>query len=92
MKEFQKRMMDSGVINNTFNIERISEPLYKHKCSSCVFLGTYCNADLYACIYLNKVSTLIARFSNEDGNYASHEIGIQSKCFPDAVHRELRVA
>lgn len=46
-------------------------PRYKHDCNSCIFLGQYAIADLYACIHNGRISTVIARYSNRDNDYAS---------------------
>lgn len=47
-----------------------SYPRFRHDCSRCVFLGVFEDADLYAC--KNEIeATVIARFSDEGGNYSS---------------------
>lgn len=59
-----------------------AKPLFNHDCSKCFYLGDSNGADLYACVptYNNAaagfpnehfIETLIARFSSEDGDYAS---------------------
>jgi hypothetical protein len=40
--------------------------LFVHDCESCKWLGTFAGADLYMCN-----TFIIARFSDEDGDYAS---------------------
>jgi len=47
------------------------KPRYKHDCNSCVFLGQYAIADLYACIHNGRISTVIARYSDRINDYAS---------------------
>ena len=47
------------------------EPLFEPAgCPNCVFLGTYKNHDLYFCPQSGR-PTVIARYSNEDGDYLS---------------------
>lgn len=48
----------------------IPRPRYIHICPRCVFLGTWEDADLYACLTAGKVDTLIARHG-EGSDYTS---------------------
>jgi hypothetical protein len=49
-------------------------PRYEHHCNECTFLGQYDQYDLYYC---SREGTVIARFSNEEDEYASGiELGI----------------
>jgi len=47
------------------------KPRYLHDCSNCSFLGAYENYDLYVCARHGKIDTLIARYGNDGGEYAS---------------------
>jgi hypothetical protein len=44
----------------------MEKPIFKHDCSSCKFLGTYKDRDLYVCH-----TTLVARFGNGGHEYES---------------------
>jgi len=47
------------------------KPRYIHDCSKCVFLETYEDYDLYVCARHGKIDTLIARYGNDEDEYAS---------------------
>lgn len=47
------------------------EPVYKHDCHACVFLGRYHSHDLYICQPGEPVGTIIARHGNEGPDYGS---------------------
>ena len=62
----------------------MNEPLYKHDCSNCKYLGLYIVSqyyldvtngvelvDLYFCTQSGMLNTVIARFSNDSADYIS---------------------
>lgn len=50
----------------------MDKPRYTHDCYVCSFLGQYKEYDLYFCSRMSLIdTTVIARFSNEEGDYAS---------------------
>jgi hypothetical protein len=60
------------------------EPLYKHDCAICVFLGTFNEADLY--FHHGPLErTVVARYSSDGPDYSS------GLCFAD-VNPNLREA
>lgn len=47
------------------------QPLYKHDCDRCTFLGNYNGHDLYFCNQFKSIPTVVARFGNELEEYKS---------------------
>ena len=60
-------------------------PRWKHDCPSCVYLGQYENADLYACVKNDEIKTLIDR-TGEDGDYGSGTCFAFSRFQPPATN------
>lgn len=48
----------------------LSVPLHKHDCDKCTYLGRFKESDLYYCLQIEKIPTLIARHG-VGGNYSS---------------------
>lgn len=66
-------------------------PKYTHECDSCTFLGTYNDKDLYHCIQVGDLHTVIARNSSNPADYFSG-INYAKKSLKDSITPELRVA
>lgn len=69
------------------------KPVFKHDCLSCQYLGTYDGRDLYYCSGLSDTyPTVVARWGNLDGNYASG-IGLAERMrlepIPGQTHNRL---
>lgn len=86
-----EKLIEAGVLKNDHNLQSFG-PVFAHDCDVCFFLGQYNDADLYLCPKEAGGPTVIARFSWEPGDYASGTPIAESKAFPEATHRELRVA
>lgn len=71
------------------------DPLFTHDCNNCKFLGTYCCpdnlkwCDLYFCVQLAGMPTVIARFGNEGSNYSSG-IGFADGSIPSLTEAKIR--
>lgn len=46
------------------------KPKYRHDCSKCTFIGTFCTFDLYFCS-AQLQGTVVARGSSDPSDYAS---------------------
>lgn len=93
--QLQRRLTEAGVLINDHNLARIDGPRFVHDCDRCLYLGTWCGADLYVCTDSDEskvIDTVIARFSDDPPDYASSVHIAREKAFPGATHRELRVA
>lgn len=98
--ELQKKLEEAGVLVATpcygqdektvSNAYRLPDPMWEHDCDCCVYLGTFNNADLYFCP--RGIPTVISRFSSDGPDYCSGELIGRGSAFPEATHRELRVA
>jgi hypothetical protein len=86
-----KKLTEAGVLKNDHNLESFG-PVHAHDCEACLFLGQYGEADLYLCPKEAGGPTVIARFSGEPSDYASGMPIAESKTFPTATIRPLRVA
>ena len=77
------------------------EPRYTHSCSKCTFLGQYNEYDLYHCIQVGGMPTVIARYSDDGPDYMSGLRGaepglnlVTSKvetCIPLAVAKDRAI-
>ena len=90
----QLEMVPMAMFFNENPYERLTppmeEPRYKHGCKMCEFLGQYKEYDLYFC---PNEPTIIARYSDEDGDYGSGLVfGVTSDkgCYREALVRALR--
>ena len=48
------------------------KPLHTHDCPACTFLGHHEHrVDLYHCLQMGSVPTVVARYSSQEGDYVS---------------------
>jgi hypothetical protein len=52
------------------NAER-TKPSFRHDCTACTYLGAHDGQDLYHCLQMGALPTVIRRFSSEGPDYVS---------------------
>lgn len=90
--ERDKDELKSELITKNSMLELISQaPRFKHNCMDCKWLGRYEEYDLYYCVQMGNIPTVIGRKSDKPADYTSG-LGFAKKDGIPALHEALQRA